>query len=224
MKKLLLLFGCTLLIGAVFGQGQSYDPSFKNLYKAVALHPYYRNSAGRFHDSVVKRWDRDIRIYVQGSDKSIRKEVLNKLRSTIELITPALDNKLHISFTKNKQSANYLINLDSKGRSGFFIKWDSRFNIYSCQLLLNTRLIFNGDEQAGHVSHYFLQSLGDFVFNQNDRNGLLKTDPATSSNLSYWRQDINDTDLRILKLHYADQIKTGMSAKDIDQFFDRQGK
>ncbi|MBS1660334.1 MAG: hypothetical protein JST68_04715 [Bacteroidetes bacterium] len=221
MKNLLLLFGCILFIGAAFGQGQAYDPSFKTLYKAAALHPYYRNGSGRIHDSVVKRWDRDIVIYVQGCDRSIKKEVTNKLRSTIDLITPSLDNKIKISFTSHKKLANYLVNLDSRGRSGFFLTWDSRFNIYRCRLLLNTGLVFNGDEQTARISHYFLQSLGDFVFNQKDRRGLLKNDPSTASNLSYWRQDINNTDLQILKLHYADPIKTGMSAKEIDQVFDQ---
>jgi hypothetical protein len=70
------------------------------------------------------------------------------------------------------------------------------------------------------ISHYFLQSLGDFVFNSKDRSVYPKNTPSLASNMSLWRNDINDVDLRILKVHYADGIKTGMAGKDIDLYFE----
>lgn len=223
MKRIAFFFSLICLVGTAFCQSQphSYDSSFKALYKAVALHPGYMNRYGIVHDSVIKRWDKDINIYVEGGGSKSRKEIINKLKNTIAVISPAVNNKIKISFTNDKSSANYLINLDFTGRSGWHIKWDGLSNIYNCVMLVNTKAIFNYDQQATLVSHYFLQTLGDFVFNQKDRPVFTKNDPSVTSNMSAWRRDINGIDLQILKLHYADGIKPGMAEKDIDQFFDK---
>lgn len=223
MKKLIFFLPLLCVIATAFCQNQapSYDSSFRALYKAVALHPGYRNRQGIMHDSVIKRWDRDIKIFVEGSSSKSRREVLAKLKNTIAIISPAMENKIRISFTDDKSSANYLIDLNFRGSSGWHVKWDGLYNIYSCMILINTRTIFNLEEQAGLVSHYFLQSLGDFVFSQKDRPVFVKDDPAVATNISLWRRDISGIDLQILKLHYADDIKPGMAEKDIDQFFAR---
>lgn len=225
MKRIPLFFSFLLVMGTVFAQdhNQTNDSSFKALYKAVALHPGYRNSRGIVNDSVVKRWDKDIMIYIEGGTSKSRREIISKLENTIAAVSPAVNNKLKISFTDKKYSANYLINLTTVGGSNWYIKWDGLFNIYNCIVTVNTKLIFNYDQQAGLVSHYFLQSLGDFVFNRKDRPVFTKNDPSVASNMTLWRQDINDIDLRILKVHYADDIKPGMAEKDIDQYFDAHG-
>jgi hypothetical protein len=225
MKKRILFFGFIGLMGMAFGQNghSSYDSSFRMLYKAVALHPGYINREGIMNDSVIKRWDKDIRIYVECGSGKTKREILGKLKNTIALISPALNNRITIGFTNDKSAANYLINLEAIGRSGWHIKWDGHDDIYSCIMYINPRTIFNRDEQAGLVSHYFLQSLGDFVFSKKDWSDLIKNDPATSSNMSLWREDINDIDFRIVKLHYSNDIKPGMAEKEIDQFFERHG-
>ena len=224
MKRSLLFFSLLCSVTAAFSQTSSYDPSFRSLYKAIALHPGYRNRIGQIHDSVVKKWDKNIVIFIEGGNSKNRREIVDKLKGTIATISPALNNKIQISFTDNKPSANYLINLDYRGRSGWHLKWDGIYNIYGCTMLINAKAIFNYDEQAGLISHYFLQSLGDFVFNQQDKPVFTKDDPTVASNMSLWRKEITDVDLRIVKVHYADGIKAGMTAKDIDQFFDQQGK
>lgn len=225
MKKIVFLISLVGLFRTAFSQDQpqSYDSAFKALYKAVALHPGYRNRQGIVNDSVVKRWDRDIVIYIEGGHSKSRKLIAGKLKNTIATISPALNNKIKISFTDDKPSANYLINLDYKGVSGWHIKWDGLDNIYSCIMSINTNTIFNYDQQTALVSHYFLQTLGDFVFNMKDRPLFTKNDPSVVSNMGLWRQDISSNDLRILRVHYADDIKAGMAQKDIDQFFSRHG-
>ncbi len=223
MKRAAFFVSFVCIIGTAFcqNQAQSYDSTFRALYKAVALHPGYVNRNGIVNDSVIKRWDRDIKIYVEGGGSKSRREIVGKLKNTIAVISPALNNKIQVSFTNDKPSANYLINLDFTGRSGWHIKWDALSNIYSCVMSVNTKEIFNYDQQATLVSHYFLQTLGDFVFSRKDRPVFTKNDPSVTSNMSVWRQDINGIDLQILKLHYADDIKPGMAEKDIDQFFDK---
>lgn len=227
MKKLFFFFGLIGLVGAVAGQSNSpsttYDSSFKALYKATALHPGYRNRAGRIHDSVVRRWDSDIAIFIEGGRSKERKEIVGKLRNTIGLITPSLNNKIKISFTDNKATANYLIVLTVLGRSGWYLNWDNLNNIYSCRMLLNTKAIFNDEQRAEIASHYFLKSLGDFVLSKEERAELDYNDSSVAANMNSWRKDITNIDLRILRLHYADDIKPGMSAKDIDLYFSRHG-
>ena len=223
MKEITLFFSFICCIGTAFCQNQShpYDSSFKALYKAVALHPGRTNRLGKSTDSVIKRWDKDITIFIEGGSSKERKEIRNKLDNTIALISPALNNKIKISFTDDKHSANYLVSLNATGSSGWYIRWDFLYNIYNCTVTVNTKVIFNQDQQAGLVSHYFLQSLGDFSFSQKDRLVFIKNDPSVASNMTVWRQDINSIDLQILKLHYADDIRPGMAEKDIDQFFER---
>ncbi len=225
MKKSILFWGLMGLVAMALGQDRhpTYDSSFKTLYKAVALHPGYINREGVMNDSVIKRWDKDIRIYVECGSGKTKREILGKLKNTIALISPALNNKITIAFTDDKPAANYLINLEAIGRSGWHIKWDGRDDIYSCIMYINPRVIFNRDEQAGLVSHYFLQSLGDFVFNKRDWSELIRNDPAANSNLSLWREDLNDIDFKIIKLHYSNEIRPGMAEKEIDAFFERHG-
>lgn len=222
MKKYTFFLAFIFLAGAACcqDQAQSYDSSFKALYKAVALHPGRLDREGQISDSKIKRWDKDIVIFVEGGSGKSRKNILSKLKNTIAVISPALDNKIKISFTNDKALANYLIDLDFTGRNGWYIKWDGFDNIYSCMMLINTEAVFNFDEQAGLVSHYFLKSLGDFVFIKED-NPVFNGDTSVASNISVWRQDINSVDLRILRLNYSDDIKPGMAEKDIDLFFDR---
>lgn len=226
MKKYTLFIGLICLIGSAFGQAPvapAYDSSFKAIYKAAALHPGYINRRGVMHDSVVRRWDRDITIYIRGEDRSSRKEILNKLKNTIAVISPALGNKIKISFTDDLASSNYLIDLDYRGRSGFFLRWDDQDNIYNCRILVNTGYTFNLNQQAELISHYFIKSLGDFVFSHEDRTNLIKNDASVASNMSHWRQDINGIDLQILKVQYADDIKPGMNRTAIDQYFEKHG-
>ena len=224
MKKSTLFLAFVCLIGSVYAQTPQtpvYDSSFKAIYKAAALHPGYINRRGVMHDSVVRRWDRDITIYIRGEDRRSRKAILDELKNTIALITPALGNKIKISFTDKLASSNYLIDLDFRGRSGWFLRWDNQENIYNCRLLVDTKYIFNLDQQAALISHYFIKSLGDFVFSWEARTNLIKFDTAVASNMSHWRQSINGIDLEILKIQYADDIKPGMNRKDIDQYFEK---
>src|ERR1700733_13422438 len=133
MKRYIFFLAFIFLAGAACcqDQAQSYDSSFKALYKAVALHPGRINREGEISDSKIKRWDKDIVIYVQGGSVKSRKKILSKLKNTIAAISPALDNKIKISFTNNMPLANYLIDLDFTGRNGWYLKWDGFDNIYS---------------------------------------------------------------------------------------------
>jgi hypothetical protein len=223
MKKVALFSSFLCFVGSAFCQqpSQSYDSSFKALYKAVALRPGRLGQQGILNDSVIKRWDKDIVIYIEGGTGKTRREILGKLTNTIALLSPALNNKIKISFAKDKASANYLINLNPGGRSGWYVRWDGNDNIYSCILSVNTAIYFNLDQQTELISHYFLKSLGDFGFSREEKSELRTNNPSIASNMRFWRQDINDIDLKILKLHYADEIKPGMAEKDIDHFFEK---
>jgi hypothetical protein len=221
MKKYTLFLAFICLIGSAYGQTIAYDSSFKAIYKAAALHPGYINRRGVMHDSVVRRWDTDITIYVRGEDRRSRREILDELKRTIALITPSLGNKIKISFTDDLARSNYLIDLNYRGRSGWFLRWDNKQNIYNCRMLVDTKYIFNVDQQAALISHYFIKSLGDFVFSWEDRTNLIKYDASVASNMSHWRQEINGIDLEILKIQYADDIKPGMNRVAIDQYFEK---
>jgi hypothetical protein len=139
--------------------------------------------------------------------------VLEKLKITVALISPTIENKIKVSFTNDKASANYLVDLNPNLETRWYLKWDGQNNIYSCLVRINTREVFNCDQMAAKVSHYFLRTLGDFVMSE-DKQPIV-------FNMRYWRNSVNDVDLQILKLHYSDDIKPGMSAKDLDDYFAR---
>jgi hypothetical protein len=213
MKKIIFFLPLISITVLAFGQdnAQRYDSSFRDWYKRIALHPGHVNRRGIIQDSVVRRWDKDIVIFVEGGTPGSRRAIRTKLKNTIEIITPSLDNKIRISFTDKKSTANYVIDLNCQEISGWYEKWDALDNIYSCELRINTTAIFNFDQQAALVSHYFLKTLGDFGYTPNT--------PMVVSNMRLWRQDINDMDLQILKLHYSDNIRPGMGKMEIDKFF-----
>jgi hypothetical protein len=213
MKKLIFLFSFICIAATVAlcqDQQQSYDSSFRELYKTIALHPGYINGRGIITKPVIRKWDKDITIFIEGGSRKNRREIVAKLENTIAVISPALDNKIKILFTNDKSSANYLIDLSSGAASGWYLRWDNLGNIYNCVIQLNTYKIFNQKQLIGMASHYFLKSLGDFI---------TITAPPVASNLASWMQDINEVDLQILKLHYSSDIKPGMTWKDVDKVF-----
>jgi hypothetical protein len=215
MKKFLFfpIFMCVACSAFSQDHPTMYADSFRTLYKSIALHPSHVDFRGKRTNPVIKKWDKDITIYVEGSTGKDRREVLEKLKSTVSLISPSLENKIRVSFTKNKAVANYIVDLDNRGPNRWSLKWDDQGNIYSCIVRINTSDLFNLDQQAAVVSQYFLKTLGDFVMSDDTL--------PTVFNMRNWRKDVNEVDLQILKLHYSDDIKPGMSAKDLDDYFAR---
>jgi len=214
MKKSVLLFCLVFCANAVFCQqtALTYDSAFQDLYKQVALHPIRPNRQGRLYDPVIKKWDQNITIFIEGGSQNSRSYIEQKLKKVISEISPALNNKIKISFVSDKSVANYLIKLDTIGNNtSWYLRWDPTYIIYNCVVTVDTKTVFNLDEQAGKVSSDFLKSLGDFSVSQLDK--------PVSSNMVLWRKDITETDLRILGLQYSDDIKPGMKEKDIDKYF-----
>jgi hypothetical protein len=214
MKKFILLSNLFLCFNAVFCQqtAVTYDSVFQDLYKQVALHPVKLNRQGRLYDPVIKKWDQNIAIFIEGGTQNSRDHIEQKLKKVISEISPVLNNKIKISFVSDKSAANYLIKLDTIGRNtSWYLRWDPTYVIYNCVVTVDTKTVFNLDEQAGKVSSDFLKSLGDFSVSQLEK--------PVSSNMVIWRKDITDTDLRILGLQYSDDIKPGMREKDIDKYF-----
>jgi hypothetical protein len=214
MKKPILLVSLLFCVNSVFCQHSAmiYDSAFQVLYKQVALHPPRLNRQGKLYDPVIKKWDKDISIYIEGGSLNSRTHIEQKLKKVVSEISPALGNKIKIYFVTDKSVANYLIKLDTVGsNTSWYLRWDAMFNIYNCVVTVDTKTIFNLDEQADKVSSDFLKSLGDFSVSQLDK--------PVSSNMVLWRKDITETDIRILGLQYSDEIKTGMREKDIDKYF-----
>ena len=216
---MLVLLFCLISSGSsIFGQNTVpiYDSSFQDLYKQMALHPPTLNSRGKVFQPVIKKWDQDISIFIEGGSAESRNHIELKLKKLITDITPALGNKIKINFVANKSVSNYLIKLDTVGQnSSWYLRWDALFNIYNCILTIDTKTVFNLDEQAGKVSSDFLKSLGDFSVGQLEK--------PISSEMVVWRLNITQTDLRILELQYSDEIKPGMKEKDIDRYFFNHG-
>jgi hypothetical protein len=214
MKKPILLVCLLFCTCTAFCQHSAmlYDSVFQDLYKQVALHPPRLNRQGKLYDPVIKKWDKDISIYIEGGSLNSRAHIEQKLKKVVSEISPALGNKIKIYFVTDKSVANYLIKLDTVGsNTSWYLRWDAMFNIYNCVVTVDTKTIFNLDEQADKVSSDFLKSLGDFSVSQLDK--------PVSSNMVLWRKDITETDIRILGLQYSDDIKTGMREKDIDKYF-----
>ncbi len=219
MKTFVFLLYLTCSGGSIFSQNTSpvYDSAFQELYKQIALHPPTLNSRGKPFQPVIKKWDQDISIFIEGGNAESRNHIEQKLKNVISGITPALGNKIKISFVTNKSGSNYLIKLDTMGQnSTWYLRWDAYYNIYNCILTINTKTVFNLDEQAGKVSSDFLKSLGDFNISQLEK--------PVASNMVVWRKDMTQTDLRILELQYSDEIKPGMKEKDIDRYFFSHGQ
>jgi hypothetical protein len=214
MKKPVLLFYLLFCINTVFCQqtAVTYDSAFQDLYKQVALHPVRPNRQGKLYDPVIKKWDQNIAIFIEGGNQNGRDHIEQKLKKVITEISPALNNKIKFSFVSDKSTANYLIKLDTVGNNAsWYLRWDVMYNIYNCVVTVDTKTVFNLDEQAGKVASDFLKSLGDFSVSQLEK--------PVSSNMVLWRRDITETDLRILGLQYSDDIKSGMREKDIDKYF-----
>jgi hypothetical protein len=214
MKKLALLACLLFYLGPVFCQHAiiMYDSVFQDLYKQVALHPIRINRQGKLYEPVIKKWDKDISIFIEGGSLNSRTHIEQKLKKVITEISPALDNKIRIYFVNDKSVANYLIRLDTIGsNTSWYLRWDAMYNIYNCVVSVDTKTVFNLDEQADKVSSDFLKSLGDFSVSQLEK--------PVSSNMVLWRKDVTETDLRILGLQYSDDIKPGMKEKEIDKYF-----
>ncbi|QED37527.1 hypothetical protein FK178_07225 [Antarcticibacterium arcticum] len=176
----------------------------------------YKNTV--FNDDVksprkkptIKIWRDEIKIYFEPTvPRSHRKELMtmaNQLSAEID--------SLNITQVRNRGKANYLVyyitdksNLDLEPRitdpkKGYYIHWNGRQQIERAMLKVDSRLLFNEEDQIENLKSTFFMSLGMFH--------LTRQVPHNSF-LSYSSigKELTSIDKEILKYHYSYGICKG---------------
>jgi hypothetical protein len=207
MKLYLLMFSILLNFSTLLGQ-EIYNNEFQKIYNQIAF------NQGRYkkNDLMIKKWNQDIKIYFEGDSLDYLKAATDSL---IQKLSPCL-NKLRINTVSKKVDANYLIKVIDTSytyydQSGYYESWTSRGSIYRCIYVINRVTTFNRIEHIKLLRSDFMKSLGFFTFN--------KVNTSVNSCMFDHLIDITDFDCEVLRLHYSDDIKSGMSKKDVKDFF-----
>lgn len=207
MKTHIILFSLLLNISALFGQN-IYNDQFQNTYNKIAFNPGSYSS----DNLVIKKWNQDIKIYFEGDSLDYLKFAMDSL---ILKITPCI-NKLRINIVSKLADANYLIRVIDTShnyyeQNGFYMNWTSGSNIYKCTLIIDRKTAFNRVEQLTSLRYNFVRSLGYFT--------VVKLDNPINSCMYDQFIDVTDLDCNVLKFHYSDDIRSGMSKKDVKKIF-----
>jgi hypothetical protein len=207
MKTYIILFPLLLNFSMLFGQ-KTYNDEFQNIYEKIAFSKGH-NPGNKL---VIKKWNQDIKIFFEGDSLDYLKLAMDSL---IQKLSPCI-NKLRISVVSKLADANYLIRvIDTSGsyyeQPGYYENWTSGSNIYKCTLIINRNTAFNRLEQITSLRSFFISSLGYFTF--------VEVDYPVNSCMYDQFSDVTDFDCKVLNLHYSENIRSGMSKKDVKIFF-----
>ncbi|HTA63771.1 MAG TPA: DUF2927 domain-containing protein [Bacteroidia bacterium] len=188
------------------------DKIFQKTYLTII----FNNGSSSTGGDILKKWNQDINILYEGDSCQYLKEVIDNV---IAKTSSSIGN-LKIRVVTTKADANYIISVNDSTTSSTTTKYHENWtsgsgNIYKCFLTINRVKTFNKNEQKAFLKTYFLKSLGNFSFSN------VKT-PINSSMYDMFNE-ITDFDLKVLSFHYSNNIKAGMTEKDVEKAFKSRG-
>lgn len=207
MKKFVSAFLLLLLYSSILAQKSisTHDASFREVYTQISL----RSSAAD-GKKIIRKWDRDLKIFAEYGITNNMKEELEKI---FREINPLLGD-IKIVWAANKDAANFIITFDKQQKTTYNLTWDVGGNIQRATANINTDEGFNADELQRKAQQFLVKALGNFAFKDTD----IKDEKAKKCNLAYYKIDLTPFDLEVIKFHYSKGVETGMYEKDLEGF------
>ena len=188
------------------------DADFLETYMNVAY------GTGTKVDSTrhMKYWKDDIRIYF---DESVPEADVRFMMKIAENISNEVDS-LNISRNFIKEKSNYFVyylnkdfNVEHEPRigskSGYYIHWNGKNQIYKGTLKINTTVVKNNLLKENLLLYHFFKSLGYF-----SKSEKLNCESILSTCNSY--RSLTQDDLELLKYHYSYGVCKGTDLKSFN--------
>lgn len=207
MKNFMTLLLFLLVYNSVSAQKpiSTKDASFQEIYKQISV-----RSSVADGKKIIRKWDRDIKMFAEFGITTNMKEELEK---TIQEINPLL-GAIKIVWATNKEAANFTITFDKQQKTGYNLTWDIAGNILKAAVNINKEEGFNEDEQNQKTQQFLVKSLGNFAFSDSD----IKNAKATECLIAYYKTGLTSFDIEVIKLHYSKGVETGMYQKDLERY------
>lgn len=168
--------------------------------------------------SRIRYWKNDVKVYF---DESVPSSHAKKLMQFASEISAYIDS-LNISRNFVKEKANYFVyylnqeyktDYDpriSNSRSGYYISWNGKQQIYDGKLKINTELIPTEKYQLEHLKFHFFKSLGYF-------NSSRQLDCDSYLSACNTNRIVTPIDMEILKYHYSYGVCKGTDLKSFTE-------
>jgi hypothetical protein len=193
----------------------AYEPKdsiFLNLYKNVV----YNTEKSHKEKLYMRYWKDSIKLFFEAG---VSDQHAKELMQFANEISKDIDS-LNIKRVFKAQDANYRVYyLNSKyktdfepritGKSGYYVHWNGKNQIYKADLKINTSLIQNG-LYVELLKFHFFRSLGYF---KDSKDLTCKSYLSGCKNL----RQLTKTDLELLKYHYSYGVCKGVNLEDFEK-------
>jgi len=178
-------------------------------FTEIAMGTEYGNNT-----QVIRKWDSDVRIKINGNPNEKDLEALNQVISDINEI---IGDKINISLVRTNQNidinfvplSKFSICNAVSGNYGYFnCKWRNDV-IYECNICIATDDILLQEERAHMIREEITQSLG-----------LMKDSLRYRDSIFYqgWTQTqrYSELDKKMIEILYSDDIRPGMRKEEVE--------
>lgn len=178
-------------------------------FNEIALGTEYGNAPG-----VIKKWDTDIRIKVNGRPNEKDIQTLNRVISDLNSI---IGDKINISIVNDNENININFVPLSKfsicdavpGNLGYFnTKWRNNV-IYEASICIATDKLPYQEERSHMIREELTQSLGLMRDSNKYRDSIFYQGYSAT-------QEYSQIDIKMIQILYSDEIKPGMGKKEVE--------
>lgn len=186
-----------------------YTESEIEYFKEIALGTEYGNN-----QEVIRKWNTDIRIKVNGSPNERDIQTLNRVISDLNLI---IGDKINISIVSDNENINinfvplseFSICDAVPGNWGYFnTKWKNNV-IYEASICIATDKLVYQEERSHMIREELTQSLGLMKDSNKYRDSIFYQGYTAT-------QEYSQMDIKIIEILYSDEIKPGMGKEEIE--------
>lgn len=183
-----------------------YTESEIEYFTEIGLGSEYGNT-----DAVIRKWQTDIRIKINGEPTS---RDIGALNTVISDLNPIIGDKFSISVVEENPNieiyfvpvSEFSICNAAPGNYGYFnCKWENNV-IYRCDICIATDIY--QEERSHMIREEVTQSLGLMNDSLKYRNSIFYQDYSAS-------QKYSEIDRKLIEILYLDEIKPGMRKEEV---------
>jgi hypothetical protein len=189
---------------------ESYTDNEIEYFTEIALGAEYGNNI-----QVIRKWDSDIKIKINGNPNEKDLQSLNQVISDINSL---IGDKVYLTVVNTDQNidinfvplSNFSICNAEPGNYGYFnCRWRNNV-IYECDICIATDDSLLQEERSHMIREELTQSLG-----------LMKDSFKYSDSIFYegWTQTLNysEIDRKIIEILYSEDIRPGMTKYEVER-------
>ncbi len=206
---LCLFFPCCSFYEQAENSKSDYTDNEIEYFTEIALGSEYGSNV-----QVIRRWDSDIKIKINGNPNEKDLQTLNQVISDINEI---IGDKINLSLVDSNQNidinfvplSDFSICNAASGNYGYFnCKWSNNV-IYECDICIATDDVLLQEERSHMIREELTQSLGLMNDSLEYRDSIFYEEWT-------YTQKYLEIDKKMIEILYSDKIKPGMVKQEVE--------